>query len=385
MIEEICFTAEWLDQKRRQLKTDPSLLERALHAFALLGHLAESGLDFVFKSGTSLLLHVPVIRRLSIDIDILCAAPAAELEKVLGEVAVVPPFIRFEEDERGARGLPARRHFKFFYPPLFPGNPNPFVFLDVVEESHVPHDIVTRTITPDILQIRREIPVQVPTVESLLVADKLTAFAPRTTGVPFTPPNGRPADTMQIMKQLFDIGELFNVAEDLVAVRRVYQQVFELECGYRGGNFSHREALDDTFDAALHLSRHGLKGVAATHEAQLLEDGRKRLLSHLVNHNFNLDAARLAAAKAALLSRLILRDGQDDSLSHWRTLPAIEVIGGLTIDGAWDRLQRLKGTAPDAFYYWYQAAKLQHSFIDNRNFSRSGTQGNRVEVVLQDG
>jgi len=39
MIEKICFTAEWLEQKRRALKTDPGLLERALHAFALLGHL----------------------------------------------------------------------------------------------------------------------------------------------------------------------------------------------------------------------------------------------------------------------------------------------------------------------------------------------------------
>lgn len=358
MIEKICFTAEWLDQKRRELKTDPGLLERALHAFALLGHLAESGLDFVFKGGTSLLLHVPVIRRLSIDIDILCAAPAAEQEKVLAEVAVVPPFIRFEEDERGARGLPARRHFKFFYPPLFPGNPNPFVFLDVVEESHIPHEVVSRPITPEILQIRREIPVKVPTVESLL-ADKLTAFAPRTTGIPFKPPNGRPADTMQIMKQLFDVGELFNVAEDLTAVRRVYQKVFDLECSYRKGSFSSKDALDDTLDASLHLAHHGLKGVAATREAEMLEDGRKRLISHLVNHNFNVDVARLAAAKAALLSRLILAEGQNESLAHWRTMPEMTIISGLVIEGSWDRLQRLRNTSPETFYYWHQAARLQ--------------------------
>ncbi len=62
MISKNCFTDHWLEQKRRQLKTDPYLLERALHAFALLGHLAESGLDFVFKGGTSLLLYVPVIQ-----------------------------------------------------------------------------------------------------------------------------------------------------------------------------------------------------------------------------------------------------------------------------------------------------------------------------------
>jgi hypothetical protein len=42
MINEISFTADWLEKKRRDLRgVDPSLLERALHAFALLGHLAE--------------------------------------------------------------------------------------------------------------------------------------------------------------------------------------------------------------------------------------------------------------------------------------------------------------------------------------------------------
>jgi len=245
MIAEICFTANWLDKKRKELKgVDPSLLERALHAFALLGHLAESDLKFVFKGGTSLLLHVPVIRRLSIDIDILCSAPTAELDRVLAEVANVPPFIRYEEDERGSRGLPERRHFKFFYTPLVAGNPAPYVFLDVVEEPHVPHEVIDKQITPEILEIRREIQVTVPTVESLL-ADKLTAFAPRTIGVPFQPANGSPPDTMQIVKQLFDVGELFSLAEDLAAVRRVYQKIFAQENVYRGGGFAPADALEE--------------------------------------------------------------------------------------------------------------------------------------------
>ncbi|MFA7059699.1 MAG: nucleotidyl transferase AbiEii/AbiGii toxin family protein [Pedobacter sp.] len=132
MIEDICFTAEWLGRKRRELNgVDPGLLEKALYAFALLGHLAESELTFVFKGGTSLLLHVPVIKRLSIDIDILCSAPAAELDRIVAEVAKVPPFARYEENVRGFRGLPVRRHFKFFYTPIDSRNPAPFVLLDV--------------------------------------------------------------------------------------------------------------------------------------------------------------------------------------------------------------------------------------------------------------
>ena len=357
MIAEICFTADWLDKKRKELKgVDPALLERALHAFALLGHLAESELKFVFKGGTSLLLHVPVIRRLSIDIDILCSAPTAELDRVLREVAKIPPFNRYEEDERGSRGLPKRRHFKFFYTPLVVGNPAPYTFLDVVEEPHIPHEVIIKPITPEILEIRREIPVTIPTVESLL-ADKLTAFAPRTTGVPFTPANGNPPDTMQIVKQLFDVGELFNLAEDLPAMRRVYQRVFDLENFYRGGGLTAKDSLDDTLDASLILNLHRLKGVKNLPEALLLEDGVRKLTSHLVNHRFNLDTAKLAAAKAALVTRLIADDGSGLSLEVFRTIPPPEELRQLKIEGKWERLNRLMSINPEAFWYWYQANK----------------------------
>lgn len=358
MIAEICFTADWLDKKRKELKgVDPSLLERALHAFALLGHLAESDLKFVFKGGTSLLLHVPVIRRLSIDIDILCSAPTAELDRFLAEAAKVPPFIRYEEDERGSRGLPERRHFKFFYTPLVAGNPAPYVFLDVVEEPHVPHEVTVKPIMPDILEIRREILVTVPTVESLL-ADKLTAFAPRTTGVPFAPNNGKPADTMQIVKQLFDIGELFSLAEDLAAVRRVYQKVYAQENVYRGGGFAPADALEDTLQASLSLSMHRLKGVKDSTEALMLEDGARKLTSHLVDHRFNLDMAKLAAAKAALTAKLVKSEDAGASLGAFRTVPPPEELRQLKIEGEWERLNRLMSVNPEAFWYWYQASKL---------------------------
>lgn len=358
MIHDICFTTAWLEQKKKELKgVDPGLLEKALHAFALLGHLAESELRFVFKGGTSLLLHVPFVRRLSIDIDILCSAPAAELDRVLAQAAQVPPFARYEEHERGFRGLPERRHFKFFYTSLDSRNPAPFVLLDVVEEPEVPHDVIVKPITPSILEIRREIPVTIPTVESLL-ADKLTAFAPRTTGVPFEPNNGKPADTMQIVKQLFDVGELFNLAEDLTAVRRVYQKVFAQENVYRGGGFTPAEALEDTIQASLSLSMHTLKGVKETPEALMLVDGARKLTSHLVDHHFNLNMAKIAAAKAALMAKLVKSENAGVSLAAFRTIPPPEELRQLKIEGEWERLNRLMSVNPEAFWYWYQASRL---------------------------
>jgi hypothetical protein len=187
----------------------------------------------------------------------------------------------------------------------------------------------------------------------------MTAFAPRTTGVPFTPAKGQPADTMQIAKQLFDVGELFSLAEDLNAVRRIYQRVFDLENVYRGGGMTQPGALDDTLQASLCLGLHRLKGIPESADALMLEDGVRRLTSHLVNHRFNLDVAKIAAAKAALLSRLISREEVNPSLPFWRTSPELEGLRALSIDGDWERLNRLKETNPEAFFYWHQANSLR--------------------------
>lgn len=60
MIADECFTAKWQGSKREELGgCDPVLLEKTIHAFALLDALAARGLQFVFKGGTSLLLRLP--------------------------------------------------------------------------------------------------------------------------------------------------------------------------------------------------------------------------------------------------------------------------------------------------------------------------------------
>ena len=70
MIDPQCFTQGWQARKRAELGgCDPVLLEKTIHAFALLDAMAARGLEFVFKGGTSLLLRLPAIRRLSIDAD----------------------------------------------------------------------------------------------------------------------------------------------------------------------------------------------------------------------------------------------------------------------------------------------------------------------------
>lgn len=138
MISRDCFTGAWQTRKRAELGgCDPVLLEKTIHAIALLDALAGRGLNFVFKGGTSLLLRLPRIRRLSIDADIECEETPEKLFRLLAEVASTSPFERFTEDDRGKDRVPARRHFKFYYTPLDSRNPAPFVLLDVVHERNL--------------------------------------------------------------------------------------------------------------------------------------------------------------------------------------------------------------------------------------------------------
>lgn len=83
MFPAAAFKPEWINTQRRQLgNCDPGILEKCIHALTLLGYLVQSGLPFIFKGGTSLLLHMPQVRRLSRDIDIVCGRPAAEVDAV---------------------------------------------------------------------------------------------------------------------------------------------------------------------------------------------------------------------------------------------------------------------------------------------------------------
>jgi len=61
--------------------------------------------------------------------------------------------------------------------------------------------------------------VNLPSLEDIL-GDKLTAFAPNTTGIPYFKNNN--SMSMEIIKQLYDIGNLFDKAENLAIVKNTF-------------------------------------------------------------------------------------------------------------------------------------------------------------------
>lgn len=363
MFPAAIFQPDWIHQQRKQLgNCDPGILEKCIHALTLLGNLVESGLPFIFKGGTSLLLHLPQVRRLSRDIDIVCGRPAAEVDAVVQAIGTRPPFLRWEEDDRGARGLPQRRHFKFFYRSALAGNVEQELLLDVVEEAREVHTLVTRPIRTSFLAPEVERLVRVPTVESLL-GDKLTAFAPHTTGVPFHSARGGEEQLQQVAKQLFDVGVLFDVAGDFEAVVKSYDAIGAQESEYRGNPHNPEAALEDTWQACIALTATKPVILAQYADAPLLHSGLDKMQGHLTWPEFlqGREPRRTLAAKAAVLAAHLRAGVPFDfgAMRYTGSAGQIAELGAATLNGlplSW--IDRVRAVNPEAYYYWYRAIRL---------------------------
>lgn len=182
--------------------------------------------------------------------------------------------------------------------------------------------------------------VNLPDINCLL-GDKLTAFAPNTTGILYS--KNRP---LEVVKQLFDVGLLFDQATDLRLTRLTFERLAAQEIRFRQLSISPTDVLTDIFETALLLTRRDMKEPKFT----FLQDGVKRLNNFIVS-DFRIEQAILAASKAAYLSRLLQAD--TTTVVHYKN-PA--QIADLQItDPTYNRLNKLRKVQPEAFFYWYWA------------------------------
>lgn len=340
-------TREWIIAQQARLgMADPIILEKAVFALTLLDLLGRTDLDFVFKGGTALLLHLPQPNRLSIDIDIVCNEPKPDFESALDELLGKSPFLRWDEQTRGERRLPGRRHYRFHFQSPTQGQ-EMHILLDVVTEPNVLTHIVERPVNTAFLEIAEPIAVKTPRLESLL-GDKLTAFAPRSIGIPLTS-----QFSQQVIKQLFDIAQLYDYTRELTILAEDNRNAFEAEARYRGFIGSYSDYLDDVIQAAFHICSLDLKGAPKDREEEnrLYRRGIVQLGNHLVSMSFRLPEAKIAAAKAARLAMLLKASDLSSGLPVFDPTLAI-ALREKHLTEPFGCLNRLKSFAPEVFFYW---------------------------------
>lgn len=368
MIAPHCFSANWLRKQAAVLRArDVRNFEKCVLALELVSRLSREGLDFVFKGGTSLILHFEPIRRLSIDVDILSSEPFERVTAVL-EAATRdrPPFVSWEHQLRRDRESPPTRHFRVNYESAFyPASRTalPSIQIDLITEESPYARLERRPLQTSFLEIEEAVEITMPSAASLL-GDKLATFAPSTIGYPYRPiiaTTGEPDEPrpIKVVKHLFDVGELSTLVGSLDETLETYRRVHEQQCLYRGGAWTVAETLSDTLDAAFWVSRIDGRPTEENEKIAFFRQGIRALDSHLFDVPFQRAEARLAAGRAALAAHL-LREGitRFDLAAFAAAEPDVAALAEASLDGVWSNLNRLMQTDLKAFECWHRAQSL---------------------------
>ena len=194
--------------------------------------------------------------------------------------------------------------------------------------------------------------VNLPSHEDLL-GDKLTAFAPHTTGIPFF--KGEKKCSMEIIKQLFDVASLFDITSDLAITRLTLMKFAAIELQYRHLEETDvQQVLDDIYQTALCLC---LRGLQAPDEFRLLQDGISRIGNFIHSERYTLDSAIVNASKAAYLSKLLEKGIYE--IHHFDRERMNDLLTNTLIQPMPTKLNKLKKTHPEAFFYWNEIQKLK--------------------------
>jgi predicted nucleotidyltransferase component of viral defense system len=342
MIQTNSYSAVWIKKiKNQRRKIDPILCEKMIRALGLLEQLKINNLQFVFKGGTSLILLVDKPQRFSIDIDINTDESRENVLHIFERICSKDLFKRFDENKRREAGVP-KAHFKFYYDSVINSREN-YILLDVLFDKHCYPEIVETPIKSFWINTDDNIvKVFTPSIDSIL-GDKLTVFAPNTTGIKY----GK-GKSMEIMKQLFDIGRLFNSFDNIKVVADSFEKIAVKELSYRGLDKSVNDVLRDIIDTSLIVSRFPGGTKSDSLELKELMDGLKRFKAFPIDTAFRADDAILSAAKAAFIAQKI----ENKDFQKIKRFSKKVEYNEPNFRQDFKHIRKFKKNKIEAYYYW---------------------------------
>lgn len=352
MINQKEIGIEWLDQVSiKHRNADKILVEKGIRALLLLEGLVKQKIHFVFKGGTALMLHFNSTKRLSIDIDILLSQEIANFDAILDTVAKEQGFLRKEIQYRSRQTKIKKEHYKFFYTPLHKTNKEEeYVLLDILFEEVNYSKIISIPIQSAFIPIVDEpLYVNVPSLEDIL-GDKLTAYAPNTTGIPYF--KREDSMSMEIIKQLYDIGNLLEAVVEAEIIKATFYRFAKAELNYRNTtDISEADVLEDIFQTSLCIVTRGADGEGNFKEMQ---NGIRRIGGFIFSESYHIEKVIAHASKAAYLSTLIKQDAP--TVEKFKS--PTQVKNWLIADPLSNKLNKLKKSNPEAFFYWYKIYEM---------------------------
>ena len=344
MINKETHTIQWISNLKNKLgrRVDPKLIEKVIWALTLLEQLRLKGLNFTFKGGTALLLATEKPKRFSIDIDIITEHSEEEIKMVLQKIVEENIFINWvdDNDRKHTPDAPIG-HFKTYYESVVDGNTEPILLDLLYTPNPYPEDREIPIKHSWLSTSGKETIITMPTFDAIL-GDKLTAFAPKTTGILYS--KNRP---VEIIKQLYDIAFLFDNIHNLETVKNSYNKVVQEEIGFRNLDITAKEVLEDTWQACCTLAERDTKSEDFNH----LQLGIRNFTNFTIDR-FSIDEAITAGAKVAYLTMSI---HSKELIKIERFKNTLDLKDWNIEDPRFNKLNKLKKNNPEAFYYWFNA------------------------------
>ncbi|MDR0294823.1 MAG: nucleotidyl transferase AbiEii/AbiGii toxin family protein [Prevotellaceae bacterium] len=354
MINQKDITVEWLIQVSKKYRNiDKILVEKVIRALLLLEGLAKQNIDFVFKGGTALMLLLDSTKRLSLDIDIILPQRIENFEMILNNIAKSQGFSRVELQQRIVQSKMKKEHYKFFFTPLHKSNKDEeYVLLDVLHEKiNYKHLNSTPIQSVFIPTIDKPLSVNIPSLDDIL-GDKLTAFAPNTTGIPYYKHGD--SMSMEIIKQLYDIGNIIDVITDIETVKNTFYNFVQAELAYSNTGQTPEDVLNDIYQTALCLVTRGSAGNGNFNE---LQKGIRRIKNLIFSESYYIEKVITHAAKVAYVATLIRHNAISlDKFDNLQQLKDWTIGSPLNT-----KLNKLKKSNPEAFFYWYKIYELENN------------------------
>ena len=348
MIKQNSITKEWIEAVAKSNKADKNLVEKVIRALLLLEGLSESGLNYVFKGGTALMLLLHSGKRLSIDIDIIVPEKEKDLIEILEKICNTKGFTHFEKQKRVAGTNIDKEHYKLCFVSAL-NNQESHILLDVLRENILYQSLIELSIDSVFVNQENEpITVRLPDFNNIL-GDKLTAFAPNTTGIPYQ--KGDKEMGMEIIKQMYDIGCLCDKADNPKVVSTVFSSFAQTELACRKSECGIENVLDDIVETALSVCLRQSQGKS---DFNILHRGVIQIKPFIFSEQFHLEKAITYAAKTAYVASVIKfgvkyfnHFGKELDMKDWVITEPMNT-----------KLNKIKRTNPEAFYYLYQMSEI---------------------------
>lgn len=298
MISRESYSLEHIQRLREGKRIDQQILERSIYALGLLEALVAVGAPITFKGGSSLMLLLERPMRLSTDVDVV-VPPGADMSAFLGAASAIFPFKRMEEQARRGRNGIEKRHYKFYYDSPATGREF-YILLDILfEEDHYART-ERKPIANDLLVMTGEpLTIELPTADCIL-GDKLTAFAPHTTGIPF----GIDKE-LEIIKQMYDVATLIDVSESYHDAKETFEAIAATEAAYRGIDLTPDDVADDVIESAACIAG---RGQYAKEDYPLYLKGIRGIVNHIFGERLTAERAASLACKVMCYAACVKAD-----------------------------------------------------------------------------